>query len=56
MGIVFGLAVGGAILINESVKSLRVILPDVSEKELHSIVSGWYSHNTKICITLLIKY
>lgn len=40
VGIVFGLSISGAIFINEALKALRVILPDIPESQLKQVISG----------------
>ncbi|KAI9786521.1 MAG: hypothetical protein M1816_007903 [Peltula sp. TS41687] len=40
IGIVFGLSIGGAIFINEALKALRVILPNIPEQQLKQVISG----------------
>ncbi|KAH8651949.1 major facilitator superfamily domain-containing protein [Tricladium varicosporioides] len=48
IGIVFGLSIGGAIFVNESLKSLRALLPDISETQLRVIISGTSSNSIAI--------
>ncbi|KAH0343556.1 PLP-dependent transferase, partial [Aureobasidium melanogenum] len=39
-GIVMGLSIGGAIFINEALKSLKALLPMLPEAQLRSVISG----------------
>jgi MFS family permease len=39
-GVVMGLSIGGAIFINEALKSLKALLPMLPESQLRSVVSG----------------
>lgn len=39
-GIVLGLSIGGAIFINEALKALRLLFPDIAESQLRAIISG----------------
>jgi hypothetical protein len=40
VGIVGGLSIAGATFINEALKALRVILPDIPESQLKQVISG----------------
>jgi hypothetical protein len=40
MGIVFGLSVSGAIFVNEGLKALRALLPQIPEAQLKQTLSG----------------
>ena len=40
VGIVMGLSISGAIFINEALKALRIILPDIPEEQLKAVISG----------------
>ncbi|KAF2088014.1 major facilitator superfamily transporter [Saccharata proteae CBS 121410] len=44
VGIVFGLSIGGAVFINQSLHALQKILPDIPEATLRSLVSGTSSN------------
>lgn len=44
IGIVFGLSIGGAIFINEGLKSLHTLLPDLTDAQLRGVLSGTSSH------------
>jgi hypothetical protein len=44
IGIVFGLSIGGAVFINEGLKSLHALLPDLSDAQLRGVLSGTSSH------------
>lgn len=48
IGIVFGLSIGGAIFINEGLRSLRDLLPQISEAQLRGVLSGTSSNAVNV--------